>query len=265
MIFVVLGMHKSGTSLLAQTLHRSGINMGDGFDIAGGYDDGNHYERQTVFDLNSQILARYSLPTLSEALRNYLGTNSQPYPSSLSIIRNLPLTLSLEERKQIRNIVLQGEREFSDWGFKDPRMSLTYRFWQEQLPSHKVLVIFRNYRELMVRYKVNGWRLTDLPRLTRVLYNWSNYNHNIITSLDESKADALYIQYEKFMSDQEEIHRIEEFVGKTLVDCRDTSKYRNRTNNNALAKKSAMYKAITRLLPHNPETVLRQLSSKVST
>mgnify|MGYP001063669191 CR=1 FL=1 len=32
-VFVVLGMHKSGTTLVSQILHRSGIEMGDADDV----------------------------------------------------------------------------------------------------------------------------------------------------------------------------------------------------------------------------------------
>lgn len=49
MIFVVLGMHKSGTTLVSQILHHSGIPMGDGFDENVTYDGGNKYERESTF------------------------------------------------------------------------------------------------------------------------------------------------------------------------------------------------------------------------
>ncbi len=44
MIYVIFGMHKSGTTLVAEMLHKSGINMGD-FDESVSYDIGNQYER----------------------------------------------------------------------------------------------------------------------------------------------------------------------------------------------------------------------------
>ena len=40
MIYALLGMHKSGTSLLSRILHESSINMGD-FDESKGYDEVN--------------------------------------------------------------------------------------------------------------------------------------------------------------------------------------------------------------------------------
>jgi hypothetical protein len=53
---VVLGMHKSGTTLIAETLHRSGIAM-IGAETSGGYDDGNKMERAETRALNMQLLS----------------------------------------------------------------------------------------------------------------------------------------------------------------------------------------------------------------
>ena len=58
MIYVVLGMHKSGTTLISETLHESGINMGEFSDIQQGigYDEGHKYERRETQQINRQIL-----------------------------------------------------------------------------------------------------------------------------------------------------------------------------------------------------------------
>lgn len=55
MIYVIMGMHKSGTSLIAETLHKSGINMGY-FDEQLSYDEANHYERWHTSELNHYLL-----------------------------------------------------------------------------------------------------------------------------------------------------------------------------------------------------------------
>ena len=55
MNYVVLGMHKSGTTLVSQMLHQSGINMGD-FDPLVSYDRGNQYERESALQLDMDIM-----------------------------------------------------------------------------------------------------------------------------------------------------------------------------------------------------------------
>ncbi len=62
MIYLVLGCHKSGTTLVSEMLHSSGIQMIDDAgaveETAGqsGYDDGRFYERSEWVRLNADIL-----------------------------------------------------------------------------------------------------------------------------------------------------------------------------------------------------------------
>jgi len=55
MIYVILGMHKSGTTLISQILHKSGINMGE-FNEDVSYDQGNQHERPAAQKINREIL-----------------------------------------------------------------------------------------------------------------------------------------------------------------------------------------------------------------
>jgi hypothetical protein len=53
MICVFLSMHKSGTTLVSEILHHSGINMGDDIDEHVSYDRGNKYEHESTLGLNA--------------------------------------------------------------------------------------------------------------------------------------------------------------------------------------------------------------------
>jgi len=55
MIYVILGMHKSGTTLVSSLLHNADINMIE--DTAEqDYDKGGYYERESTLQLNYDIL-----------------------------------------------------------------------------------------------------------------------------------------------------------------------------------------------------------------
>ncbi len=56
MIYIVLGCHKSGTTLIARTLHESGIAMVGDDDAQGDYDQSGFYERLRWVELNQHIL-----------------------------------------------------------------------------------------------------------------------------------------------------------------------------------------------------------------
>ncbi len=116
MIFVVLGMHKSGTTLVSQILYHSGITMGD-FDESTSYDHGNKYERQTCLGLNLEIL-------------------NAPDFEILHLEADGELSLTDGQSETMHEIIRTNEANNSDWGFKDPRCCLTYRLWSDELPEN---------------------------------------------------------------------------------------------------------------------------------
>ena len=56
MIYIVLGMHKSGTTLISEILHHSGINMTEDQNTQLNYDQGNFYEWVAAVRFNREIL-----------------------------------------------------------------------------------------------------------------------------------------------------------------------------------------------------------------
>ena len=133
MIYAVLGMHKSGTTVLAQTIHASGIDMGT-FDESSTYDQGNHCEREKTQRLNKRLLACGNAHSLTVV-------------QTVSLQDALP-TLLGEMAEAIRKIDEQHE----SWGFKDPRSCLTLEVWTEQLSEFKVIGIYRHPLEVWHHY-----------------------------------------------------------------------------------------------------------------
>jgi hypothetical protein len=231
MIYVVLGMHKSGTTLVSQILHHSGINMGE-FRSGLGYDDGNKYERLDTQMLNRQILHGYLIPSLEYLLkRPFRSTHDRAgyrrNQDSVALVRYRALRRDLEHKAptQIQSLINQCEATYTDWGFKDPRTCLTYRAWQQHLPPHRVIVVYRHYNELLRRYRVSKY---NMPLLFRVLNSWAMYNMVIFQALADTAVPAITLSYEKLMQGETEFQRLKSFVGRDLVDVRDLSLYRNR-------------------------------------
>jgi hypothetical protein len=135
LIYVILGMHKSGTTLVSQILHQSGINMVDeAISENASYDQGDFYERQSARQVNEAILK----------------------PKSLSLFDIVPLKtleMSAAERSQMQAMIRDCAQKYSDWGFKDPRTCLTYPLWASELPEHKIIAIYRSPDELWQRQK----------------------------------------------------------------------------------------------------------------
>ena len=164
MIVCVLGMHKSGTTLVAETLHRSGIDMGV-FDERLGYDDGNQFERHEAINRNRGLLSAASIPTLRGAraalFLRYRG-GYQPNADADSIVRSSqarvvprqcrPQPVPSAGRRAQRAPLLLGVQ-----GSADP--SARHDVWRRALPEHRVIAVYRRFDEVMSHFKVK-W---DLP------------------------------------------------------------------------------------------------------
>lgn len=211
MIYVVLGMHKSGTTLVSQMLHHSGINMGD-FDDEVSYDGGNKYERQSSFELDKAIL----------------GT---PDDEVLYLKRPQALELTADHRKQMQNIVAGCRNRYQDWGFKDPRATLIYDLWASELPSHKIIAVFRPPDQIWPRFKWQGKRKyhTNFHRAYAYLSRWQEHNLAMVAALRRTEMEYVVLDYRELMAGDAEFLRLNNFVGGRLQDRRVPGLYRARS------------------------------------
>lgn len=212
MIYVILGMHKSGTTLISQILHESGIEMVESASGDVSYDQGNKYERQAVLALNKEILG-----TQSDEVRD-LPQPKQP-------------VLSDEQRKTMQHIVAGCSARLSDWGMKDPRSAYTYRLWKEQLPEHKIIAIYRPAEEIWPRFRWKGLRKRYLNPIWawQFIARWLEHNQNIIDYVEAGDTPYLLLDYREMMALDGEMKRLEAFVGQPLTDMRKKELYRTKT------------------------------------
>ena len=263
MIFVILGMHKSGTTLLAQTLHAAGINMGE-FDDSLTYDTNNKYDRHDTQELNRSLLHGYLIPPLDYLLRKpfrpaYDQAGYRRNKDSIALIRFGALQGRLHTQPPpaaMHELIGRHNATYLDWGFKDPRTCLTYPVWRQALPDHKVIIVFRHYRELIRRYEAAD----SIPRLFRVLHAWTLHNWLNLHYLRAAVAPTLVIRYEHLMQHDRDLQRLEEFVGRPLPDQRKPSLYRNRARTTAPPQLSNW---MTRLLPIHPEQLYQTLNEQL--
>jgi hypothetical protein len=263
MVYVVLGMHKSGTTLVARMLHESGIIMGGEGDCSGDYDSivpgVGFYENSEIKAVNHLILKRgLVLPMLRNwFLRLWRGIDRRP--SSLSLVLRVPTELNEIERLQMHQIINRYQNRHRNWGFKDPRVCLTYHLWAKELPPHQLIVVFRGYQELLRRYNVHAIGRLDVMKVYVLLHAWSYYNAAIRRALDLTEHPFIVLRYEDLMSDSgKEFERLAEFVNTPLVDCRDYTKYRNRAKG-ARNELGMLINFMAPFLPQHPHVLLAEL------
>lgn len=201
MLHIVLGMHKSGTTLVSQILHRSGIDMVDEVETDVGYDEGNKWERESTKAINHSILGSNGVYSL-EALRG--GAKDDP-----------------EILSRMRAVVRELGSRHADWGFKDPRTCLTYGLWAQALPEHRIIVVYRTAEEGWTHY----WRSTVGHRRLTVfrefLPRWCEYNAAILAIVERTTMPAIVLHYSALMRGEDEFRRLERFLDRPLVDVRE--------------------------------------------
>ncbi len=120
---IVLGMHRSATSLVARSLHKEGVSMGDDFLFNNAENNGGHYEDVRFYNLNEMILKEAG------------GSWWSPPPEE-DIIR-AGKKLSEEIKRTIESAVKPK------WGWKDPRTVLTIKCYMEYLEDPFFVICMR--------------------------------------------------------------------------------------------------------------------------
>lgn len=116
-IVLLLGMHRSGTSLCSHILSTLGVNMADEIGVGVGNDDG-HWERWEIVTFHDRILALFN--------RDYLGPlHDLPLPPAWWADPQVA-AIRQEMAAFIKPRIAQGL-----FGFKDPRTIRLLPVWQQ--------------------------------------------------------------------------------------------------------------------------------------
>ncbi|THB79321.1 MAG: hypothetical protein D6B25_01795 [Desulfobulbaceae bacterium] len=209
MIYIVLGMHKSGTTLVSEILHKSGIQMIGEDNGDPDYDTGNKYERISTASLNKDLLDCWDIYSL-DILPKDTSENA----------------VAINFKAKAEKIIADNQNDNGHWGFKDPRTCLTYPQWQKYLPEHRLVVVFRHPAQVMKHYEKRNLRRKKPHILLKSLQAWTVYNRQVLEILKLTACDHIVVNFEKFMSEDHELDRLEKFVGNKLHDARDLKKFK---------------------------------------
>jgi GT2 family glycosyltransferase len=213
MTVAVIGMHRSGTSLVAKLLHLCGTYLGPESDLVPATPDNpdGHWEHTGFLEINETILGRlgggWDRPPLLPT--NWIGEPSMEHP-----------------RAKARRLIAEfGSHE--PWGWKDPRTTLTLPFWLDLLPNLRVIVCLRNPLEVALSMHRRGLCSHALG-----LELWQTYNDRV---LDTTRPEGrLVTHYASFFPDPTaEVERLCAFLGlgpspQALRACQEATKFQLR-------------------------------------
>jgi len=194
-IICVLGMHRSGTSLLTKILNLTGVDLGQHTRLT----------TEPVADNPKGYWEHSALTGISDAIiKRYGGTWDQPPVLPQCWETDVRLD---DLRTRARQLI---DEEFSQtpiWGWKDPRTCLTLPFWQQLLPPMRYIICLRNPVDVAASLRRrDGFSDEKSFRL------WLTY---VTTALNQTQGKPrLLIVYEDLMTDcLNELGRLAAFLG----------------------------------------------------
>lgn len=267
---LVLGMHKSGTSLVSETLHRSGISMGQ-VNEGSDYDKGGTWECRRAQDLNRRLLNGLAVPIPD--LRFWKQTNDglddAGYPrndDAVSVFRSARASRQWADGPldaELASYVADRAGRDDRWGFKDPRTCLTLSRWTPHLPADfAAVIVYRDPAQVLDHLLyTRGHRgpVTGTTRAWAALRSWTIHNLTCMALAADLPADrCLALRYDELMSDDDELDRLAAFLDTDLIDARRPGLYRKRE---ATERSQDRVRQLGRLVRPSPETVMADLDS----
>ena len=195
---VVTGMHRSGTSLLANLLREAGVAVGDRLYGPNAFNPKGHFEDEEFLDLH-------------EAILKFNGTTWALHDAPDE------LRISDEHRARARELVARRSGQHL-WGWKDPRTVLFLDLWHGLLREAKFIFIFRpatlvveslrRRLDFELSYHGHGaWTLHKIGldslrfRLHPAVELWLRYNRDVIRFARQHPHQSCVIAVEQLIAD----------------------------------------------------------------
>lgn len=202
---IILGMHRSGTSLIAELLNDSGVFMGNRLN--------SHFESIDYLKINQYLLnfahAEWDHPNNFEFLLQQEIKKNEVIKLLKRKIKSISFRCSFWGHKSLFNKNINNY-----WGWKEPRTTITFPIWKEIYPNAKILIIYRNgidvaaslYNREKIResnidksfYSIRCLSIDESFKLWEEYNKYLNYHINIF-----NKNDICEIKYEDFLMDPE--------------------------------------------------------------
>lgn len=183
----IVGMHRSGTSMVAKQLSQAGLYLGPDSALMPPASENpeGFFEHLAFVDLNDEVL-------------NVAGSGWDCPPPVQTDWTGAAFD---RHREQARSLAVPLA-EHGVWGWKDPRTSLTIPFWESALGPLRVVVVVRNPLEVVTSlHRRNGFSIA----LSLTL--WQIYAERVLAS---TPADRRFVTHFDawFVDPQAEANRL---------------------------------------------------------
>ncbi len=180
-ILVVVGMHRSGTSLTASLLQRAGLHIGRRLMGSNEANVKGYFENLDFYDFHQAVLKSQGVSEDGWTLQERIEVED----------RFVDLAKQVVERSAVSRL----------WGWKDPRTTLFLDFWSQQLPQVKFLLVYRSPWEVVDSlYRRGSDRvLVEQPELAVKM--WLHYNRKLLNFYNQATDRCFLVNIETLVSD----------------------------------------------------------------
>jgi hypothetical protein len=180
---MVVGMHRSGTSLISNWLYRCGLHLGEHLLEAGNGNVEGHFEDVEFLKMHEEILT------------------SNDFPAS-GYVYDKVIDISVYQLEKLKSVIKVKNQLYRQWGWKEPRTCLFLDLYRELLPNSKYLVIVRDYAAVVysllkrdfAEYEEKYLRGKKLHRFFWLYFRRSKTSHKFYKAHAEDYL-KVYIEY----------------------------------------------------------------------
>lgn len=209
--FIIIGMHRSGTSFLSRLFHESGIMMGE--------DQSENAESYFFQRINKQLLAN-----AGASWDTPCTTGTEP----ITFHEGSFFFDFLRSRSKPWNFFKFATQGL--WGFKDPRTTFTIDYWlKNYFPNARVIHIYRNGLDVAISLlrrnhlnRESGYltgHTVPLDEMSFCLDLWEKYVQQSFAVIDRIPNPRLNICFEKLIAGEEEtVQQLVKFTGSSKIE-----------------------------------------------
>ncbi|MEG5038794.1 MULTISPECIES: glycosyltransferase [unclassified Microcoleus] len=160
-VFIVTGMHRSGTSLTASLFQKVGVDIGKKLV---GPADGNvkgHFENVDFVEFHKSVLRSHGIDELG-----------------CTFEKTIPVAAEYVEIA--KRAIDQNQQTHKHWGWKDPRTALFWDFWLTLLPEANFICVYRSPWEVVDSLYRRGTDVSLLQNPEMAVKMWIHYNQKVL-------------------------------------------------------------------------------------
>jgi hypothetical protein len=186
-IFIITGMHRSGTSLTASLMQSAGVHIGEKLMGASPSNRKGHFENLDFVSFHEYALRCQGISQEGWTIQKNIQTPQQLLDKAKLII---------------------AENERSDcWGWKDPRTTLFLDLWRNLLPQAYFIFTYRSPWEVIDSlYRRGDEIFYSNPQYA--LQIWMHYNKIILEFHNQFKEQSILLNTETIIADQNIISKL---------------------------------------------------------